>query len=121
LQTPKFEGLATIPADANGEPIFQAPWQAQIFATVIFLVEKGVLRLEEFRVRLHVEIESAIKYVDDAETYLASNYYRLWLLTLEALLMKRAFACKRISRLNNLNFCSYRLAALRVSFLHSSY
>lgn len=89
LRTPKFEGLATIPVDSNGEVLFQAPWQVQTFATVIFLTEKGVLRLEDFRARLDYEIESAIKDVNDPEIYLASTYYQLWLVTLEALLIEK--------------------------------
>lgn len=89
LQIPKFEGLATIPVDSNGEPRFQAPWQVQTFAAVIFLTEKGVLRLEDFRVRLDYEIESAIEYINNPETYLASTYYQLWLVTLEALLIEK--------------------------------
>lgn len=89
LQTPKFEGSAAIPVDSNGEPIFQAPWQVQIFATVIFLTEKGVLRLEDFRARLSYEVESAIRNVDAPEPHLVSNYYQLWLVTLEALLIEK--------------------------------
>jgi nitrile hydratase accessory protein len=89
LQTPKFEGLTSIPVDSDGKPLFQTPWQVQIFATVIFLTEKGIFGLEEFRTKLNFEIESAIETVDEPETYLASNYYQFWLITLEALLAER--------------------------------
>lgn len=89
LQTPKFEGAAAIPVDSNGEPIFQALWQVQIFATVIFLTEKGVLRLEDFRARFTWEIEAAIRDVNALKTDLASNYYQIWLVTLEALLIEK--------------------------------
>lgn len=50
---------AEAPPMANGEVVFEAPWQSRIFAMARALCERGLYDWDEFRERLIAEIETA--------------------------------------------------------------
>lgn len=60
----------------NDEPVFDAPWQAQAFAMVVSLHQKGLFTWSEWAQALSQELK------DDDD---ASNYYHHWLRALEKL------------------------------------
>lgn len=89
LRTPSFRGLAAIPSDVEGEPVFQEPWQLQIFSAVITLAERGILNLEDFEQQLNDDMEPVVSQVEHPQAYITTHYYRFWLLALEKLLLDR--------------------------------
>jgi len=60
----------------NGQPVFDAPWQAKTFVMAVKLNESGVFTWTEWADEL-----SALKNNDD--------YYTLWQTTLESLVNKK--------------------------------
>lgn len=75
-------GLAALPGLPGGSegPVFAAPWQAQIFALVVGLAERGLFPWAEFQRRLIAAIAAA----DPAEQG-ADRYYEHWLAAAETL------------------------------------
>jgi nitrile hydratase accessory protein len=71
--------LPGLPLDAEG-PVFGAPWQAQIFALVASLAERGCFPWAEFQRRLIAAIGAA----DPAEQG-PDHYYEHWLAAAEGL------------------------------------
>lgn len=71
--------LPGLPVDDNG-PVFDAPWQAQAFALVINLAERGVIAWQEWTGYLVEEINAA-QQGGDAD--LGDSYYEHWLRALE--------------------------------------
>lgn len=69
-----------LPID-RGSPVFAAPWQAQIFAMVVALHERGVFPWAEFQSRLIAAIGRAPPDEQGPEFY-----YRHWLKAAEELL-----------------------------------
>ncbi len=67
------------------EPVFSEPWEAQAFALVIGLYEKGAFTWNEWATVLSSTIHS-----DDGCT----SYYELWLKALETIVMQKALANK---------------------------
>jgi len=71
--------VAGLPADAGG-PVFKAPWEAQAFALVLALHEKGLFRWPEWAAALSDEIKAA-QAAGDPDT--GETYYLHWLAALE--------------------------------------
>lgn len=63
----------------NGEPVFDAPWEARAFSMAVALHEKGVYPWREFSQELATEIAEAERHDHD------STYYERWYATLEKL------------------------------------
>ncbi|WP_025769962.1 nitrile hydratase accessory protein [Thioalkalivibrio sp. HK1] len=74
-----LESLPAIPRDDDG-PLFQAPWEAQAFAMVVALHERGVFTWQRWADALAREIASA-----DGSSK-PKGYYEHWLAALEGLL-----------------------------------
>lgn len=75
------------PGDEDG-PVFQAPWEAQAFALVLALYERGMFSWNEWATVLHRTIYNAGDR-SDADT--GKNYYQHWLTALETLVLSRQF------------------------------
>ena len=67
------EGFA--PPQANGELIFEAPWQGRAFGMAHSLVDAGRFSWDEFREQLITALDNGCAEADD--------YYRCFLLALE--------------------------------------
>lgn len=80
---PSDEGMPPIPRDAEGEPIFAAPWQAAAFAMTVALHEKGAFSWSEWAETLGREIAAS-----GSETG-ADAYYQAWLAALEAIVREK--------------------------------
>lgn len=76
-------GEAALPR-ANGELVFEDPWQGRVFGIAVSLHEAGRYDWASFQERLTEEIR---RQGDDDRT--ASDYYRHWLAALERLLVDR--------------------------------
>lgn len=79
LNTPDLKSLEGIVLDDN-EPVFSEPWEAQAFALVIGLYEKGAFTWVEW-----ADVLSATIHADDGCT----PYYELWLQALETIVMQK--------------------------------
>jgi len=78
-----------MPSDAQDQPPFSAPWQAQVFAMAVCLNEQGVFSWREWGEAFSTERRrSAEEGVADAP----EQYYRDWLAALEALLIAKGRA-----------------------------
>jgi nitrile hydratase accessory protein len=85
IDVPKFEGQ---PDDADG-PVFGEVWQAQAFAMVIALHERGLFEWPEWTATLSEEIKAA-QLAGDPDT--GSTYYQHWLRALERLVVEKGLA-----------------------------
>jgi len=79
------DSLPAIPRDGDG-PVFRAPWEAQAFAMVVLLHERGHLEWSEWSSRLAGEIAAARARGENDD---GSRYYRHWLAALEKLLAEK--------------------------------
>jgi len=70
-----------LPSDRDG-PVFQAPWEAQAFALVLSLYDKGLFSWPEWAAALATEIGRA-QAAGDPDT--GDSYYRHWLSALEGM------------------------------------
>lgn len=82
---------AALPRDADG-PVFAAPWEAQAFALVVHLFEKGHYTWPEWVKYLSAEIAAAKAAPDRPQAY-----YEQWLAAAEKL-----FAAKGLASLDEL-------------------
>jgi nitrile hydratase accessory protein len=74
---------------ANGDtPVFAEPWQAEAFAMVIALHQKGLFTWNEWANALSGQLKRP-GALDDA-----SDYYQCWLLALESLITLKNIAGK---------------------------
>jgi nitrile hydratase accessory protein len=73
------EVVPGIPCDAEG-PVFREPWEAQAFAMVVVLQERGVFTWSEWAEMLGAEIKAAQRAGDPGT---GATYYRHWLAALE--------------------------------------
>jgi nitrile hydratase accessory protein len=73
-----MEGDLAIPR-RNGEPVFDAPWEARAFGMAVALHEKGLYPWRDFSRELAAEIAEAERH--DRH----STYYERWYATLEKL------------------------------------
>jgi nitrile hydratase accessory protein len=85
---PQLHGVPPIPVDAEG-PVFREPWEAQIFALVVRLHQRGVFTWVEWAQGLAAEIRAAQSRGDPD---LGGTYYRHWLETLEKLMIAKGIA-----------------------------
>ena len=81
-----------LPPTAEGEPVFQAPWQARIFALMVSIVNDKFVPWKSFQSRLVAEIDSC-KTQARSETASAVelNYYSSWLAAAERTLIEEGF------------------------------
>ncbi len=68
------------------EPVFAEPWQAQAFALVVALHERGLFTWDEWANALSAEVKSPGAAPD------GSDYYEQWLAALEKLLGAKGIA-----------------------------
>ena len=68
--------------ESEGEPVFDAPWQARAFAMAVHLNEQGVFTWTEWSERLAGLIEN---HETHATIQNSDDYYRVWLKALEAI------------------------------------
>lgn len=73
------------PQDEEG-PVFNAPWEAQAFALVLALHEKGLFSWQEWAATLSDEIAVA-QAAGDPD--LGNTYYEHWLAALETISRKK--------------------------------
>jgi nitrile hydratase accessory protein len=85
---PRHPDMPPIPQDGNG-PVFREPWQAQAFALVLELFDKGHFTWSEWVRTLSAEIAAA---KERGEPDLGETYYLHWLAALEKLV-----AAKRLT------------------------
>jgi nitrile hydratase accessory protein len=91
---PRLPPLPDLPADSDG-PVFSAPWEAQAFALVLSLYDKGLFSWPEWAAALAEEIKRA-QAAGDPDT--GETYYRHWLAALEKMLtMKKLTTPERLA------------------------
>ena len=71
------------------EPVFSEPWQAQAFALAVHLIDEGLITWPEWSAALGKEIADAGNNNIRED---GSEYYLLWLRTLEGLVAEKALA-----------------------------
>jgi nitrile hydratase accessory protein len=77
-----------LPRDRDG-PVFREPWEAQAFAIVVALHERGVFTWDEWTATLAAEIRRA-QAGGDPDT--GETYYLHWLAALERLVAAKGIA-----------------------------
>lgn len=82
LARPGEDG-AGAPPRANGELLFDEPWQSRVFGIAVALREAGVLDWESFRARLIAEIGAFERNARADEPW---SYYTCWRRALEGAL-----------------------------------
>lgn len=70
----------------DGEPVFDAPWQAKTFAMAVKLNETGVFSWTEWADALSVNIAEFEKH---SQINNSDDYYKLWQNTLEYLVAEK--------------------------------
>lgn len=78
--------LPAIPRDADGGPVFRAPWEAQAFAMAVKLHQAGHFTWAEWAERLAQEIKRARERGDPD---LGPTYYEHWLAALEGIVAEK--------------------------------
>lgn len=68
---------------SEGEPVFDAPWQARAFAMAVHLNEQGAFNWKEWSDRLANCIESHEQHQAIRDS---NDYYRVWLSALETII-----------------------------------
>jgi len=76
--------LPLLPRDDEG-PVFAEPWQAQVFAVVVQLVESGHLTWKDWAQQLGARFKRAEQ---EGELRTGEHYYDHWLDALERLLIE---------------------------------
>ncbi|WP_320668736.1 nitrile hydratase accessory protein [Patulibacter defluvii] len=81
---------ATLPR-ANGELVFEQPWQARAFSVAVAMTEAGRWRWDDFRARLIDEIGAWEREAGRADGGPVEpwDYYARWTAALEAVLCER--------------------------------
>ena len=74
------------PPLANGELLFEAPWQGRVFGMARALADQGTFTWDDFRAELIAVIGAWDAQAEDARVY---YYYDRFLQALEVLLVKR--------------------------------
>lgn len=92
------------PQDEEG-PVFNEPWEAQAFALVLALHEKGLFSWQEWAAVLSEQITAAQL---EGDPDLGNTYYRHWLMALETISLQ-----KKLSNVDELQ--------LRKSKWHAAY
>lgn len=70
----------------DGEPVFDAPWQARTFAMAVKLYESGMFSWKEWSDRLSQNIAA---HEQQHAVASSENYYSLWQQTLEQFIEER--------------------------------
>lgn len=91
---PPFGGA---PGRSGAEPVFAEPWQAQAFAMVLQLHQRGLFSWPEWAAALAAQISAGqTGHTEDTEDTDDSDagrtYYRHWLAALEALVTRKGAA-----------------------------
>jgi nitrile hydratase accessory protein len=86
--------LPDLPRDSDG-PVFREPWEAQAFAMVLSLYDRGLFTWTEWAAALADEIKIAQA---NGDPDLGITYYRHWLATLEKMV-----AAKGVATLDTMN------------------
>lgn len=73
-------------ASKDGDPVFAAPWQAEAFAIVVALHDKGLFTWDEWADALSAQLKRPDALED------ASDYYHCWLDALESLIAAKNVA-----------------------------
>ena len=77
-----------IPRNAE-DPVFRAPWEAEVFALALQLNERGLFTWTEWAATLGEEIRKA-QAAGDPDT--GETYYHHWLATLERIVAAKGLA-----------------------------
>ncbi|MDB5697982.1 MAG: nitrile hydratase accessory protein [Alphaproteobacteria bacterium] len=85
---PVVPPIDSIPRDLEG-PVFREPWEAQAFALVVQLHQRGLFTWKEWADTLSSEIR-AVRERGEADS--GADYYRHWLGALEQLLAAKQVA-----------------------------
>jgi nitrile hydratase accessory protein len=93
-----LQSLPSIPRDDDG-PVFNEPWQAEIFAMTLSLYEKRVFSWPEWADQLNLSIQSA---QDSGDPDLGNTYYLHWLDALEKIVVTKGIGAT--SQLNELYY-----------------
>jgi nitrile hydratase accessory protein len=83
---PRHPAMPPIPQDGDG-PIFREPWEAQAFAMVLDLYDRGHFTWSEWVRHLSAEIAAARGEADTG-----TAYYRHWLAALEKLVAAKGLS-----------------------------
>ena len=81
--------LAALPRQAEDAPVFAEPWHAQVFAISVTLSEAGHFAWPEWAERFGAALKAAAAAGGPQD---GSDYYDVWLATLESLLVERGLA-----------------------------
>ena len=84
------EAAPGIPRDGK-DPVFREPWEAQAFAMVLALAERGVFSWTEWAATLAEEIKRA-QAAGDPDT--GDTYYHHWLAALERIVTAKGLTTK---------------------------
>jgi nitrile hydratase accessory protein len=79
-------GVAGLPRDDEGSPVFKEPWEAQAFAMAVKLYQAGAFTWPEWSERLAEEIQRA-QMAGDPD--LGDTYYMHWLAALEGIVAEK--------------------------------
>jgi nitrile hydratase accessory protein len=90
LDASKLADLPLLPRDADG-PVFAEPWQAQAFAVVVELTDRGILSRDEWAERLGAALADA---EGRGETDTGQRYYDHWLAALERVVVEKNLAAE---------------------------
>ena len=96
MPIPDLDKVPGIPVDSEG-PVFRAPWEAQAFALVVRLQERGLFTWQEWAESLGQSIASARETGDPD---LGNTYYEHWLTTLEKMTVRKGLATPEILERN---------------------
>jgi nitrile hydratase accessory protein len=86
-QVSEMEGEAALPR-ANGELVFEAPWEGRAFGIAVALNEQDVYPWRSFRDALVHQIAA------DEMAAKETTYYERWLASLETLLLQQGLLTK---------------------------
>jgi nitrile hydratase accessory protein len=75
-------------ASKDGGPVFAEPWQAEAFAMVVALHDRGLFNWDEWANALSAQLKHPGALED------ASDYYHCWLEALESLIIAKNVAAK---------------------------
>ncbi len=77
------------PPMANGEVMFQEPWQGRVFGIARVLAEQGLYTWDEFRAQLIKAIGDWDRHQDEVEPDADYRYYDHFLVALQSLLREK--------------------------------
>ena len=81
--------LAALPLQDEAQPAFAEPWHAQVFAITVKLSAEGHFAWPEWAEQFGAGLKRAAEAGGPSD---GSDYYDVWLETLESLLLERSLA-----------------------------